>query len=712
MKPLSALRRSRLLCLQILSRGLPGRGQAGVAASQIVLLGVLLTGANDAQGAPSIAREWNERILQNIRNDSPNPPVHARNLFHLSICMYDAWAAYDNVAVGYLYHGKATAADVAAARREAISYAAWRLLKERYVFSRTATNTLIALDAKMVALGYDTNNASRDPATPAGLGNLIYDTVSAHFLNDGSLQTNAFQDVPYNNETGEGYSPINPPLATGVTNTGTGAVDVNRWQPLSITDAVDQNGFPQAPIQKFVGSQWLKVWPFALQRTNASLPWIDPGPQPKLAGVGHEQFRADVVELITKSSYMVHGDTNMIDISPGVFGNNSLGANDGTGHPVNPYTGQPYAPNIVRRGDFARVLAEYWADGPSSETPPGHWNAVANYVSDQPATVKRIGGVGPVVDDLEWDVKLYFTLNAAVHDAACVAWSIKRYYDGGRPITYIRYMANLGQSSSNSAPSYNVNGLPLVNGLIELVTLLTSQPGQRHAGLSPNRVAIRCWSGPLPNPTNHIAGVKWIDGRNWMPFQRATFVTPAFPGYLSGHSTFSRAAAEVLAGFTGTNYFPGGLGSFTAVATNYLTIEQGPTETVHLQYATYFDAADQAGMSRIYGGIHPSSDDFPGRRAGSQAGTNVWFLAQKYFNGSITNHPVQLVLRSLGPGSCEVSYETLRGFSYALQSTIDLTQPFTNEPGGFYRATDTFTRLVQSPPSPRKYYRLVRAQSP
>lgn len=109
------------------------------------------------------------------------------------------------------------------------------------------------------------------------------------------------------------------------------------------------------------------------------------------------------------------------DFSPGAFGNNSLGANDGSGRPLNPFTGQPYAPNRVKRGDFARVLAEFWADDPSSETPPGHWNSLANYVSDSAHADKRIGGTGPVVDDLEWDVKLYFALNSAEHDAACTA---------------------------------------------------------------------------------------------------------------------------------------------------------------------------------------------------------------------------------------------------------------------------------------------------
>ncbi len=95
----------------------------------------------------SVARVWDEAILSFIRLDRPNPPVHARNLFHLSIAMYDAWAAYDPVAVGYLYREKHTAGDVAAARREAISYAAYRILRERYALSLNASASLAAIDA-------------------------------------------------------------------------------------------------------------------------------------------------------------------------------------------------------------------------------------------------------------------------------------------------------------------------------------------------------------------------------------------------------------------------------------------------------------------------------------------------------------------------------------------------------------------------------------
>ena len=70
---------------------------------------------------------------------------------------------------------------------------------------------------------------------------------------------------------------------------------------------------------------------------------------------------------------------------------------------------------------------------------------------------------------LEWDVKSYFTLGGALHDAAIAAWSIKGLYDYVRPITAIRYMADLGQSSNQNLPRYHPNGIKLMDGFIELV---------------------------------------------------------------------------------------------------------------------------------------------------------------------------------------------------------------------------------------------------
>ena len=73
---------------------------------------------------------------------------------------------------------------------------------------------------------------------------------------------------------------------------------------------------------------------------------------------------------------------------------------------------------------------------------------------------------------------------------------------------------------------------------------------------------------------------------------------------------FDGAAAEVLAAFTGSAFFPGGVASYTAPANRFLTFEKGPTTDVRLEWATYFDAADQAGQSRLWGGIHIAADDF------------------------------------------------------------------------------------------------------
>ena len=63
-----------------------------------------------------------------------------------------------------------------------------------------------------------------------------------------------------------------------------------------------------------------------------------------------------------------------------------------------------------------------------------------------------------MVDRLEWDVKMYFALNGAVHDAAIAAWGLKGFYDSVRPISMIRYMGGLGQSSDPTGPSSTPTG--------------------------------------------------------------------------------------------------------------------------------------------------------------------------------------------------------------------------------------------------------------
>jgi hypothetical protein len=132
-----------------------------------------------------------------------------------------------------------------------------------------------------------------------------------------------------------------------------------------------------------------------------------------------------------------------------------------------------------------------------------------------------------------------------------------------------------------------------------------------------------------------VAGVGWILAKNWWPYQRPSFVTPPFAGYISGHSTFSRAAAEVMTLITGDEFFPGGMGEFVAKKDEFLVFEKGPSVDVTLQWATYRDASDQTSLSRIWGGIHPPADDIPGRIIGEQIGVDTYNFAIPYFHGKV-----------------------------------------------------------------------------
>jgi hypothetical protein len=611
-------------------------GLAGLAMVAIVATGALLItrpwvttpACPAAADHPewSVARRWDESLLNAIRRALPNPPVHARNLFHTAVAMWDAWAAFDPTADGYVFTEKHTAGDVAAARNEAISYAAYGVLKSRFINAVGGDVSLSEFADVMDALCYPLDVTTVEGNTPAAIGNRIAETVLAAGLEDGSNQANGYAPPD--------YSPVNPPLV--VAETGGTMVDPNRWQPLQLAHMISQNGIPiENGIQQNIAPHWGHVKSFALPVAGASGVPIDPGPPPLFASVTDQAYKDAAIEVIRASSQLDPASDATIDISPGAFGANSLGANDGQGHPVNPATGKPYAPAVVKIADFARALTEFWADGPKSETPPGHWNTVANAVSDELDPDLRIGGAGETIDRLQWDVKLYLALNGAVHDAAIAAWGLKGHYDSVRPISMIRYLAGQGQSSDPSLASYDPDGIPLVPDLVELITAETTAAGARHAALKGHEgeIAIRAWQGNPEDPATGNGGVDWILAGDWVPYQLPTFVTPSFSGFTSGHSTFSRSAAEVLTGFTGSEYFPGGSSSWTTKP-GELKVEFGPSQDVTLEWATYYDAADQAGISRIYGGIHIPADDFKGRIVGSQCGKEAWALAQRYFAGT------------------------------------------------------------------------------
>ena len=599
-------------------------------------------------GAQSVAHVWNEALLDAIREDFARPTVHARNLFHLSVAMYDAWAAYDEQATplflgdtlgGYAcpFDGVPAPADVEAARREAISHAAYRLLRYRFRNSPGRSTTWFRLDSVMFTLGYDASDNSTDYASgsPAALGNYLGSELILFGMGDGSNDAADYANAY--------YQPLNGPLIMDAPG-NPDIVDPNRWQPLSLSVFIDQSGNPiPGGRQEFLGPEWGNVVPFALSADDLTVYtrdssdyWVyhDPGPPPYITDPAtREDYQRGFETVALWSGLLDPADDATWDISPGARGRHAdplplpqgyfdyydeLGGGDTTsGLRVNPYTGQPYAPNVVRRGDYGRVLAEFWADGPDSETPPGHWFTILNYVMEQPSFERRWRGQGPELSELEYAVKAYLALGGAMHDAAVSTWGIKGWYDYLRPVSAIRYMAERGQRSDPGLPNYDPEGLRLIPGFIEQITDASdplSGDNFEHLG----EVKLWAWRGPdfITDPDTSAAGVGWIRAKEWWPYQRPTFVSPPFAGYISGHSCFSRAAAEMLTTMTGSAYFPGGLGTFDAPRNEFLVFEEGPSESVQLQWATYREASDQSSLSRIFGGIHPPADDIPARRNG------------------------------------------------------------------------------------------------
>jgi hypothetical protein len=620
----------------------------------------------------SSARNWNEALLSAIRLDLARPTVHARNLFHSSALMYDVWAVYDDSAdtffLGKSVGGftcefsteqraqlRSASLDVEADRNKAIAYGMYRLLSHRFAASPGAIASLERFNALIKAQGYDETFSSRDfsRGSAAALGLYLADCVIDFGMQDGSNEANGYRDFSYQ-PVNLAFDPVDPGAA--------GLIDPNRWQPLDLAVSIDQSGNALGSQQSFLSAEWGQVVSFSLspddlvlyERDGFFYPvYHDPGMPALLRGADsmpqEYQWTHSLVALW--SSHLDPDDGVVWDISPGTIGNTEglpitipamrefFNALDGgvreRGHALNPHTGAPYEAQLVPRGDYTRVLAEFWADGPDSETPPGHWFTIANQaVNDHPEFERRYQGHGEALPELEWDVKLYFTLGAAMHDAAIAAWGAKGWYDYIRPISAIRFMATQGQSSDPSLPTYHPEGLPLVEGRIALVEEGDELAGEgsEHVG----KIKLFVWRGPgfIRDSRRDTAGVGWILAENWWPYQRPTFVTPPFAGYVSGHSTFSRAAAEVLSSLTGDEFFPGGMAQFVARKDDFLVFERGPSVDVVLQWATFRDASDQTSLSRIWGGIHPPVDDIPGRLLGIRVASGVLQRTDRYFRGT------------------------------------------------------------------------------
>ncbi|MFT7155215.1 MAG: hypothetical protein ACI8Q1_000216 [Parvicella sp.] len=653
-----------------------------IIKKSIVTFLLVLTATNVSAQDTTVVTVWMKALLESIRNDEGRPTIHARNIFHTSVVLYDAWAVYESEADTYLL-GKTvngiyspydvpmdySGLDIDSLRNITMNHAAYRFLWNRFNQYSSKNRTILQLNDLFDSLGLNKSNRSTDylSGSPEALGNYIAACMIEYAAQDGSNEDDLHQVI--------NYAPVNPPLKPN--HPSTSIVDPNRWQPLSIREYVDERGF-EPDLQDwnvnlltlnedvFLSPEWGSVLPFSLDKEKAKVlnreawdyvVYNDPGPPPYITPENNpldkisEQYKWNFLLVALWSAHHDPKDLVRIDISPGSIGkignlptdyadydkvfNLMEGGCKSAPEQVNPHTRKPYESNIVLRGDYTRVIAEYWVDGANTYTPPGHWIKLLHNVSYDSLTVRKWKGKGKEMSQLEWDVKSHLVMGGAMHDAAICAWGTKGWYDYVRPISAIRLMAKYGQCTDPKQDNYHPAGLPIINGKIEVVSKKDPLAGVNKENVG--KIKILSWKGPdyVKDQYTEVAGVGWILAENWWPYQRYSSATPPFAGYISGHSTFSIAAADVLTSITGDPYFPGGLEEFTAKKNEFLLFEDGPSEDITLQWATYRQAAQETCLSRIWGGIHPPADDIQGRIVGEKVALSALQFSELYFNGKI-----------------------------------------------------------------------------
>jgi len=485
---------------------------------------MLASSASAAEPEPNPALFWGPASIQGIRDAKLGAPMTARALAIVHTCMYDAWAAYDERAVGTQLAGalRRPASERTEANKEkAISYAAYRALADVLPVD---TNSVYR--PLMRQLGYDPDDTSTDIETPEGIGNVACAAVLEFRHHDKSNQLGDLADGPYSDWSG--YRPVNPPGTVPARASFLKPLNSEHWQPLTYTDSTGS-----LVLQMFAGAHWCYVTPFALTKGDELRSAVEPGPF-KYGSPGYQQQAEELIAL---------------------------------------------SANLT---DREKMIAEYWSDGPGTEQPPGHWLRFAQFVSERDHHT---------LDD---DVKMFFVLSNAMFDASIAAWDAKREYDSVRPVTAIPLLLH----------------------------------GKK----------IRSWGGPGK-------GTVEMDGSQWIPYQPATFPAPPFPEYVSGHSTYSAAAARILQRWTGSDRF----GDAVTLAAGSSKIEPGitPSQPVMLKWETFADAAVEAGMSRRYGGIHFRAADLAGQRLGRLVAEHAWTKGQEYFAGILPGRPQELGISTL-----------------------------------------------------------------
>jgi hypothetical protein len=273
--------------------------------------------------------------------------------------------------------------------------------------------------------------------------------------------------------------------------------------------------------------------------------------------------------------------------------------------------------------DFRKTTAEYWEDGPGTVTPPGHWNQFAQWVARRDA------------NSVDKDARMFFALNNGLLDASICAWDGKGTWDSIRPISVIRW---------------------LYRGKI-----------------------IQAWGGPYKGPS-------YIKGEDWIPYRPPSDPAPPFAEYASGHSTFSMAAAEVLTSFTGRGNFelkvtiPAGS---SKVEPKTATQPGVPAQPITLSWTNFQYAANEAGLSRQYGGVHFEHGDKDARAAGAKVGDNAWAKAVTYFNGTAIPIPTTTTTSTtttIAPSTTEAPTTTTAALTTTEAPTTTTEAPTTTEP--------------------------------
>jgi PAP2 superfamily len=545
----------------------------------------------------TIVGVWNCAALEEIRASTAlrnGPPIVARALAIVHTCMYDAWAAYDRDAVGTTDRAgtrrRPRSEHTEANKAQAISFAAHRCLRNLYPGPAPTAR----LDAVLAGQGYDVSaTSSTDPTTPAGIGHLAAQAVIDARANDGSNQygTVFAEDPPCAPDA------VCPSVPINVLGRVTCELETYPWTPTPLVQLLDapialqplpgtgpggkesgpyadyvdaargyQPYIPSNPLMGYCTPLLASCpgWPDVFDPyIDPALPWpnvADPNRWQPLIFSSHarQTFVGAHFERVTPFALTSASQFDDLIPPPDYLKN--------SGH---------YQKNVNDMIKFSasldesrKLIVEYWADGPDSEFPPGHWALFAQFVSRRDAHT------------IDQDAKMFFAMHNASFDAGIVAWHTKRKYNGVRPITAVRY----------------------------------TKRGQ----------TIRAWGGP-GRP------IEIIRGEQWTPYNPGTNLTPPFPGYFSGHSVFSRSSATVLGLFTGSDQF----GFSTLIKAGFGRVEPHvpPVDTV-VSFATFSDAAAQAGLSRLYGGIHFADDNTVAQAVGRLIGEQAWAKAQRYFSGA------------------------------------------------------------------------------